>query len=94
MGTRVILVVHSNTKSETDEDGGAAEYALLREVQTAAGYQSASSPWLSFGLGMAREYATLTVLWPSGRREVLPAGAANRRITVREGEGIVQEERL
>ncbi len=81
-GAKAILVVGT----------GAREHALLGEVQTAAGFQSASSPWLHFGLGAAQSYAKLIVRWPSGRVEELPGGAAGARITVREGAGVVARE--
>jgi len=82
MGTRAIVVPR----------GG--DFALVGEVQTAVGYQSASSPWLSFGLNGADGYEELRILWPSGRMEQLGAGPADRRIWVREGQGIVREEAL
>ncbi|MBK7878075.1 MAG: CRTAC1 family protein [Planctomycetes bacterium] len=78
-GARVLVVVGS----------GAEEHALYGEAQTAQGYQSASSPALAFGLGAAERYASLRVLWPSGRVETLPGGPADRRLVVREGEGVV-----
>ncbi len=83
-GTRVILV------PEVAE--GEAPFALLGEVRTAESYQSSSTPWLHFGLGRCARYERITILWPSGRREDLPAGAADRRLVVREGLGIVSEE--
>ncbi|MFO1011766.1 MAG: CRTAC1 family protein [Planctomycetota bacterium] len=78
-GARVIVVVGR----------GAEEHALYGEVQTAQGYQSASSPALAFGLGAESAYTALRVLWPSGRVDALPGGPANRRVVVREGEGVV-----
>ncbi len=71
---------------------GAAEHALLAECQTAAGFQSASSPWLHFGLGAERSYEKLIVRWPSGRVDELPGGPAGQRLTIREGAGIVKQE--
>jgi enediyne biosynthesis protein E4 len=67
---------------------------LVREVGTAAGYQSASSPWLDFGLGRSATYDAIVVRWPSGREESLAGGATRRRVWIREGEGIVREEAL
>ncbi|MCY2960752.1 MAG: CRTAC1 family protein [Planctomycetota bacterium] len=81
-GAKAILVVGT----------GADEHALLAEVQTAAGFQSASTPWLHFGLGASKRYEKLIVRWPSGRVEELPGGEAGARITVREGRGIVARE--
>jgi enediyne biosynthesis protein E4 len=76
------------------EGGRPAAYGLVGEVETAVGYQSASSPWLSFGLGAAESYHALRILWPSGRIEELGPGAANRRLVIREGQGIVREQAL
>jgi hypothetical protein len=81
-GARAVLVVGS----------GPAEHGLLAEVQSAVGYQSSSTLWLAFGLGSEARYSALKVLWPSGRVDELPGGPANRRLTVVEGRGIVQEE--
>jgi hypothetical protein len=70
------------------------EFALLKEVQTAVGYQSSSSPALCFGTGALQRYQALSVLWPSGRREELGAGDMGRRLFVREGHGVVRAEEL
>jgi len=82
MGTRVALVVGR----------GADEHGLLGEVETAAGFQSASSAWLHFGLGSEPGYQGVRIVWPSGRVEELPAGPADRRVWIREGAGIVRAE--
>jgi len=82
MGTRVVLVA----------GGEAAPFALLREVQTAQGYQSASSPTLHFGLGENRRYDSIRVFWPSGKVLELPGGKANRTLFIEEGRGVVREE--
>lgn len=81
-GTRVIVVPRT-------EPG--KEHALLASQHTSVGYQSASAPWLYFGLGASAEYESIRVLWPSGRVETLPGGKADRALTVREGRGIVAE---
>ena len=79
-GARLIL---------TGKDGRTRQ---MSEVQTAQGYQSASTPWIHFGLGRDEEYGNLEVLWPSGSREQLGPGRAGRRLTLREGAGLVGEE--
>jgi hypothetical protein len=89
MGTRVVLVPDFPAETAPDD-----EFALLAEAQTARGFQSASSPWLSFGLGRLAGYREITLLWPSGRVERLPAGPADVRLLVREGEGVVATEPL
>jgi hypothetical protein len=84
-GARVVLVT---------QGAGGGPTAQFAEVQTAQGYQSASSPWVHFGLGTAREYESLEILWPSGARENLGPGRADRRLVVREGKGVVSAEEL
>ncbi|MAB81221.1 MAG: hypothetical protein CMJ89_17890 [Planctomycetes bacterium] len=85
MGTRVL--VHPLAR-----DGGAeARRPWVGEVQTSGGFQSASSPWLYFGLGTEAAFEGLVLLWPSGRREELEGGPADRRLWIREGRGIVRE---
>lgn len=84
MGAKVLAV---------GRDASGRERGLLEEVQTAEGYQSARSPWIHLGLGTI-ERVDLRVLWPSGRVEELGAVAADQRLVVREGEGIVSREEL
>jgi hypothetical protein len=83
-GARVVVVAGE----------GAAEHGLLGEVRTAAGFQSASGAPLSFGLGALEGYRAIRVAWPSGRVDELPAGKAGRKLTIREGRGLVAEEPL
>ncbi len=75
-------------------DANGKPSSQIGEVQTACGFQSASSPWLFFGLGDQNSFSKLEVFWPSGAREQLPAGRGDRRLTVVEGKGIVAEEQL
>lgn len=82
MGARVVVVAGS----------GASEEAWISELQTASGYQSASSPWIHIGLGQRTSYAEIQVRWPSGRTERLPGGPADRRLIVREGQGVLASE--
>ncbi|MCY3000434.1 MAG: CRTAC1 family protein [Planctomycetota bacterium] len=94
--------LEADARARTPVDGSGAWVELVpkgglpqaRQVATSQGYQSASTPWLHFGLGAANEYGELNVHWPSGRVERLGAGSAGRRLVVREGKGIVSEERL
>ena len=84
MGTRVVVVV----------EVGGEEVGLLSEVGTAVGYQSASTPWLHFGLKDAQQFRTMIVQWPSGHIDRLPGGPAQRRLYVREGQGVFRKELL
>lgn len=89
-------------RSPTDASGARVEIVptgsdtrpLVRAVATGQGYQSASASELYFGLGTEPGYAQLSIRWPSGRVERLGPGRAGRRITVREGLGIVKDEAL
>jgi hypothetical protein len=94
--------LEADARARTPVDGSGAWVELVpqagppqvRQVATSQGYQSASTPWLHFGLGESSEYSDLVVHWPSGRVEKLGAGQAGRRLVVREGKGVVSEERL
>ena len=66
--------------------------ALLGEVQTSVGYQSASSAPLHFGLGQSKQYASLRVFWPSGRTQEFQGGRADRVLTITEGSDQIQSE--
>jgi len=84
LGAKVVVVLG-------DE---AAPFALLQELQTSRGYQSASAPWLHFGLGSWEGYRSLEVRWPSGEVTRLPAGPANRRLSIDEARGLLESEEL
>jgi hypothetical protein len=83
IGARAVLAV---------ADGAGGERLAVAEVRTAEGYQSASSPWLHFGLGAAQRFERIDVRWPSGQSETIPGGPAGRMITIREGHGITAEQ--
>ena len=70
------------------------QFALKGEVMTSQGYQSSSAPELYFGLGDLEGYARIDVRWPSGRIESIGPGAADRRLVIREGEGLVEDSAL
>jgi hypothetical protein len=84
------------TKSNRSAIGATviAIYGGRRQAQAVtaqSGYLSANDRRLHFGLGAARS-ADLEIRWPSGLRESVKAVAADRLITVREGEGVVKVE--
>ncbi len=96
--------IESAARQRTPTDGSGARIELVlagsdarplvRSISTAQGYQSSSAPEAYFGLGTASEYTEIVVRWPSGRVESLGAGRAGRRLTLREGMGIVKDETL
>jgi enediyne biosynthesis protein E4 len=63
-----------------------------QEVLSQSSFYSVSDSRLHFGLGAA-EAADLEIRWPSGRKETLPRVAADQLVFVREGSGIVRQER-
>jgi hypothetical protein len=56
-------------------------------LHPAESYLCSSEPVAHFGLGKANEVESVEVLWPDGKYEAFPGGAADRRVTVRKGEG-------
>ena len=60
------------------------------QVSPASSYLSYSDPRVHFGLGAATRLDTLTIRWPSGRKETLKNVAANSHYSVREGQGITR----
>jgi len=59
-----------------------------RVVRTGSSYLSQSELTLTFGLGTAARADDVTVVWPSGRRDVLGALDAGQEYTVTEGKGV------
>ena len=59
---------------------------IVREINNAASYLSASDTRLHVGLGSTTTVPRLEILWPSGRRQVLSDVAANQILTVTEPE--------
>ncbi|MEX1023431.1 MAG: CRTAC1 family protein [Planctomycetota bacterium] len=86
----------------TPRDGQGARIHVLdatgvqvRQIHAAVGYQSASATEAYFGApaGAERMHA-LEVFWPSGRIDRVEGVRWNRRLLVREGQGIVRESSL
>jgi hypothetical protein len=71
-----------------------ATYGGQRQAQALSAqssYLSVNDRRLHFGLGSALT-ADLEIRWPSGAKEKISSIAADRMVTVREGEGIVKAE--
>ncbi len=58
---------------------------LTRQCQSCGSYMSASDARVHFGLGAATTIDILTVKWPSGRTDTYKNLAADRYLTLREG---------
>jgi len=62
-------------------------------VKSGSSYGSQSELPVTFGLGRATKVSALTITWPDGRVERLPAIDANQAITLQEGRGVVRTAR-
>jgi hypothetical protein len=58
----------------------------VRWLDTSTGYASQNEPILHFGLGAATNVVTLSIDWPSGRRDEFKEIAANQHLRIREGD--------
>lgn len=59
----------------------------VQEERGGTSYLSSSDLRLHFGLGAASSIEHIDVMWPSGREERFPGGAADRFVTLTEGSG-------
>jgi hypothetical protein len=64
-----------------------------QEVLSQSSYLSVNDSRLHFGLGPATT-ADLEIRWPQGQTETIPAVAADRLVTIKEGSGIIREEKF
>jgi enediyne biosynthesis protein E4 len=62
--------------------GGRRHWAVL---QPATSYLASNDPTLHFGLGSAKNFDSVEVLWPDGTRETFPGGAGDRLIVLKKG---------
>jgi enediyne biosynthesis protein E4 len=67
--------------------------AQAQDVTAQSSFYSANDRRLHFGLGAATA-ADLTIRWPNGATEQLPAVAADQLVVVREGAGIVRTQKF
>ena len=63
-----------------------------QEVLSQSSFYSASDPRLHFGLG-GETSADLEIRWPSGMRQTLKGVGANQIVTIKEGTGIVMNQK-
>ena len=92
-GNRSVRLRLTGTTSNRDGIGARAtvrvgKASASRVVRTGSSYLSQSELPLTFGLGTAARADDVTVVWPSGRRDVLGALDAGQEYTVTEGKGV------
>ena len=58
---------------------------IVRELYPINTFRSQAPTEVHFGLGEAKQVDRLSILWPSGTKQEIPAIAANRHIRVTEG---------
>jgi hypothetical protein len=58
-----------------------------RECNPSSSYLAVNDLRMHVGIGAARHYDEISVLWPDGRKELFPGGEANRFLVLRKGEG-------
>ena len=63
------------------------ELTQTAEVRANASFESASDPRLHFGLASARQVESITVHWPSGKKDTVGPIAADQEVLIREGSG-------
>ena len=65
-------------------------------VKTGSSYLSQSELPLTFGLGKPQEgkTASMTIEWPSGKKDTIPNIKPNQFLTVQEGKGIISAKEL
>ncbi len=67
---------------------------LRREVATGGSYASQGDRRVTFGLGTAAGVEGLSVRWPDGTADELPATGGGRLLLLRQGEGLVDSRPL
>jgi hypothetical protein len=65
----------------------AADRSWTRLIQPGSSYLCSNDPRAHFGLGPAERVDDIRVTWPDGTAEDFPGGPADRRLTLRKGEG-------
>ena len=94
-----VLVALEGTESNRDGIGSRVRASidgrtLYRQVRAGSSYLAQNDSRIHLGLGRAGRVSRLEILWPSGVVDTFEGVAANQIITVREGEGITEQQPL
>jgi hypothetical protein len=90
-----LMVRTIGTRSNRDGIGArltltAGNSRLLRTIKSGSSYLAQNEMRAHFGLGSATRATRLEIRWPSGVVDVLENIEANRSITIREGQGLIE----
>jgi enediyne biosynthesis protein E4 len=69
----------------------AADLTQVDEVRSGASYISQSDLRMHFGLGKRSKISLIEIRWPSGVIDKISDVSANRMLTIKEGQGIVEQ---
>ena len=91
-----VLVRLVGTKANRDAVGArvkisAGDLVQIDEVRSGASYISHSDLRLHFGLGARTKIDSIEVRWPGGAVERITGAPVNKILTVREGQGLVEQ---
>ncbi|MGH9971046.1 MAG: CRTAC1 family protein [Pyrinomonadaceae bacterium] len=91
-----ILIKTIGVKSNRDGVGArakvvAADLTQIDEVRSGASYISQSDLRLHFGLGKRPKISLIEIRWPSGAVDKISDVSVNRMLTIKEGQGIVEQ---
>jgi len=90
-----VLIKTVGTRSNRDGIGArvtvvAGNLTQYDEVRSGGSYLSSSDLRLHFGLGAAKNIDRLEVRWPSGQVDTVANAPADRILTLKEGQGLVE----
>ena len=93
-GPGAVRLVLEGAKSNRSAIGAEIEAkvgarTLRRRVKSGSSYLSASDLPVTLGLGSARQVDSVTIRWPSGALEAVPALTVGSEYHIREGAGVV-----
>ena len=91
-----VLVRTVGVKANRDGIGArvkivAGDLTQIDEVRSGASYISHSDLRLHFGLGARTKIDLIEVRWPGGAVEKITGASANKILTVKEGQGLVEQ---
>jgi hypothetical protein len=69
----------------------AADLTQIDEVRSGASYLSQSDFRLHFGLAMQSKISLIEIRWPGGLVDKVTDVSVNRMLTIKEGQGIVEQ---